>query len=350
MAPKILTARHLNRALLARQLLLHRARRSVPDVVQRMGGIQAQYAPSSYVALWSRLDAFRRAALTRALVRRSVVQGTLMRSTIHVVSAADYPLLAGGIRDARRAWWLRVAKTRGLADLDYAAIAALLRRELGSGPRRAHELVAALVDAGYPKEAWEGAGLWVDMVRAPPSGTWERRRADLYALADTWLSNNAAASETEAPTHLVRRYLGAFGPAPLSDVANWAGVPVTSFAATDLSRLRRFHDEAGAELIDLPRAPLPDPDTPAPVRFLPTWDAALLAHARRTGVLPEQYRPEIFHTKNPHSVGTFLVDGSVAGTWRFDGERVRTDSFTPLPRSTRHELERETERLTAFHR
>lgn len=351
MPHRVLTTRHLNRALLARQLLLGRVRRSVPDAVERMGGIQAQYAPSAYIALWSRLEQFDRATLTRSLTRRSVVQGTLMRSTIHIVSAADYPLLAAGIRAPRREWWMRVAKSRGIDDLDHAAIAPVLRRELAAGPRRRQDLVDALVAAGYPKEAWEGAGLWVDMVRVPPSGTWERRRADLYALAETWLPGDHAAAEAAGLTHLLHRYLGAFGPAAPADAADWAGVPVAALTeAAERTRLRRFRHEDGTELIDLPRAPLPDPATPTPLRFLPTWDAVLLAHARRTAVLPEDHRPAIFHTRNPHSVGTFLVDGSVAGTWRFDGAKVVTHPFAPLPRAVRRELSDEADRLAAFHR
>jgi DNA glycosylase AlkZ-like len=113
--------------------------------------------------------------------------------------------------------------------------------------------------------------------------------------------------------------------------------------------LRRFRDERGGELIDLPRAPLPGPDATAPVRFIPTWDATLLVHARRTRILPEVYRDRVFNTKTPHSVPTFLVDGTVAGTWRYEQGRVQTKPFDPLPRSARRELEDEAARLAAFH-
>jgi hypothetical protein len=114
--------------------------------------------------------------------------------------------------------------------------------------------------------------------------------------------------------------------------------------------LRRFRDEEGEELLDVPRAPLPHPDTPAPVRFLPTWDAVLLVHARRTGVLPEGYRQQIFPTTMPQSVGTFLVDGSVAGTWRFEGDRIRWEAFVRLDRATRRELDDEAEQLAVLYR
>ena len=120
-------------------------------------------------------------------------------------------------------------------------------------------------------------------------------------------------------------------------------------AALEKLRLRRFRDEDGKELVDLPRAPLPDPDTPAPVRFLPAWDATLLTHARRTGILPEPYRPRVFDTKTPHSVGTFLVDGAVAGTWRPERNRIVTTAFARLSRDVKREVDEEAERLAAFH-
>jgi hypothetical protein len=164
-------------------------------------------------------------------------------------------------------------------------------------------------------------------------------------------SPGALERRTAGLDHLVRRYLAGFGPASSRDVADWAGLPVKDVArALERLTLRRFRGEAGAELLDLPRAPLPPPDTPAPVRFLPTWDATLLVHARRTGILAEEYRPLVFNTKTPHSVPTFLVDGAVAGTWRFEDGEVRLEPFGRLDRSTQRELREEADRLAAFHR
>lgn len=348
MAERVLTTRELNRALLARQLLLGRSDLPLVRAVERIGGIQAQYSPSAYIGLWSRLSDFDRDALTKAMERRRLIQATLMRATIHIVSAGDYARFLEGIRTVRREWWSRVGR-RQAESIDMEKVARLLRRALADGPRRQRELVELLQAEGFPRMAWSGAGMWLDMVRVPPSGTWEQRRADLYGLADGWVQHRSA-TEAEGRVHLLRRYLGAFGPAPLTDAANWAGLPVAALrpAAATL-RLRRFRDEAGGELLDLPRAPLPDPDTPAPVRFIPTWDAILLAHARRTQVLPEAYRPRVFDTKTPHSVPTFLVDGAVAGTWRCEKGRIRLEPFGRLPGDTRRELVEEAERLTAFH-
>jgi hypothetical protein len=341
---RTLTERELNRALLARQLLLERAELPLPRALERVGGIQAQYAPSSYIGLWSRLAGFERDDLTRALERRTVVQGTLMRVTIHLVSARDYPLLAEGVRERRRQWWL--TSHRGRSDARKIAAAARRARSfLTDGPRRRSELVEHL---GVDSVTWNGVGVWIDLVRAPPSGTWEQRRADLYAAAEDWLGPSDATAE-QGLDLLVRRYLGGFGPASLKDVASWAGLPAAMLApAVERLRLHRFRDESGAELFDVPRGPLPDADTPAPVRFLPTWDATLLVHARRTQILPERYRPRVFNTKTPQSISTFLVDGRVAGTWKHERGRVHVDSFEPLPREERRELTEEGERLAAF--
>jgi Winged helix DNA-binding domain len=341
-AERVLTQRELNRALLARQLLLERVRLSIPRALERLGGIQDQYAPNAYIRLWSCLDAFERGHLTRALERRSVVQATLMRATIHVVSSRDYWPFAVAIREPQRAWWLRVQKPRP-SERALERQAETLRALLADGPRRQEELVAAV------GRRWGMVGPWLELVRVPPSGTWESRRANLFQTAELWVGPEDV-DPAEALDHLVRRYLAAFGPASPADIAQWAGMRRGDLAPA-LSRLslRRYRGEAGEELLDLPRAPLPDPETPAPVRFLPTWDAVLLVHARRTGVLPEEHRPSIFSTKMPQSVGTFLVDGAVAGTWRYSDDRVRWEPFARLDRRTSREVSDEADRLTEFH-
>jgi hypothetical protein len=209
------------------------------------------------------------------------------------------------------------------------------------GPRRQEELVEVV------GRSWGMVGPWLELVRVPPSGTWDARRANLFQTAERWLGPEDVGMD-DALDHLVRRYLGGFGPAAASDIARWAGVKPRDVApALERLSLRRFHDETGGDLLDLPRAPLPHPETPAPVRFLPTWDAVLLVHARRTGVLPETYRSRIFPTTMPQSVGTFLVDGVVAGTWRYDG-RVTWEAFGRLDRASTREVAAEAERLAAF--
>jgi hypothetical protein len=231
-------------------------------------------------------------------------------------------------------------------DRELRQAAKRVRAFLADGPRRHAEIAEALGD-----RVWRpGIDVWVDLVRVPPSGTWERRRADLYGLAEQWVGPQPALAEEEAIEHLVRRYLGAFGPASRNELGDWAGMRIGALGGVlERMKLRRFRDEEGRELLDLPRAELPAAETRAPGRFLPTWDATLLVHARGTGILPERYRERIFHIRTPQSEPTFLVDGEVAGAWRHERGRIRLAPFHRLTREERNELEEEAERLAAFH-
>ena len=335
---RTLTQRQLNRALLSRQLLLERGRMELPEALERIGGIQAQYVPSMYTGLWSRVAGFERAALNEALERHTVLQGTLMRTTIHLVSRADYWPFALAVRAERRAQWMRQhPQPTGRA---MSAAARTLKRRLDGGTLRRNEVEALL---GKSRAA--GIHTWLDLVRAPPSGTWERRRADLYAAAEDWIGPPEVGVPA-AMEHLVRRYLAGFGPASAKDVASFTGLaPVTLRPLLERIELERYASEHGEVLLDLPGAPLPDPDTPAPPRFLPTWDATLLVHARRSGLLPERHRARIFHTKNPQSLPTFLVDGAVAGAWRHEQGGIRLDPFERLGAAGISAVREEAERL-----
>jgi hypothetical protein len=329
--------------LLERQFLLSRRREGLPRALERLAGIQAQYAPSMYIGLWSRLAEFERDSLTRALERRTVIQATLMRSTIHLVSARDYWPFAAGTRDARWESWQR-AYRRGPSPRAMLAAARKLEQELTGGPRTRAELLDGIDAARFG-----GASTRLNLVRVPPAGTWERRRADLFGRAEDWIGPAPPVSAAEGIDLLIRRYLRAFGPASVADVASWAGMQLTPVkAALEKMELRQFRDEQGGLLLDVPRAPLPDADTPAPARFLPTWDATLLVNCRRTQILPEEHRPKIFHVKKPQSETTFLLDGAVAGTWTQDRGRVRLHPFGRLSRADRDELEAEAELLAAF--
>jgi len=336
--------RQLNRAVLARQLLLERSALPLHRVVERMAGVQAQYIPSAYVGLWSRVEGFWRDDLTGALERGSVIQGTLMRGTIHLVSRADYWPMAAAIRTMMRDWWLRVSRS-GHTVAEMEDLADRVRVVLAEGPRKRADLIDEL---GIDNGAWSGVGSWVELVRVPPSGTWESRRADLYGLATEWVGPDGAVPAAGAE-HLIRRYLAGFGPASREDIKSFTGFGLTEIdQILERSRVRTFVDEAGAMLVDVPGAPLPDPDTPAPVRFLGTWDATLLVHARRAQILPEDFRGRIFHTRAPHSFNTFLIDGQVAGTWREEGGKIRLEPFYPVPSRFRRDLEEESKRLAAL--
>jgi hypothetical protein len=336
--------RELNRALLARQGLLERFPPDVPAALRRIGGLQAQYAPAMYIGLWSRVAGLERDAVTRALEDRSAIQATLLRSTIHLVAADDFWPWAVAVRSARRESFLRGRPDAPPAPA-MARAARTVRRRLAGGP-----LLRRDIEGLLGKEAARGVGLWLDLVRVPPLGTWERRRADLYGLAEDWLPP-VEVSKADAVARVVGSYLSGFGPAPPDDIANWAGMKITDVKrALARIELRRFRGPDGEELLDLPDAPLPDPDTPAPPRFLPVWDATLLVHARRTQILPEELRPRVFNIRLPHGVSTFLVDGAVAGAWRFEGGRVVVEPFVRLDPADRQAVDEEAERLALYSR
>ena len=346
MAERTLTERQLNRALLERQMLLRRRRQPLSKALERIGGIQAQYAPSMYIGLWSRLEGFERERLTRSLERRAVVQGTLLRATIHLVSPRDWWRWAIAVRRERRQRWLRYHKGDPSAR-EMAAAARSVRARLAEGSATRAELIEMI---GKGPAGLNGVSLWLDLVRAPPSGTWERRRADLLADARLWLGDPPQVSEAEATIDLVRSYLRGFGPATAGEIADWAGLAIRQIAGALAGLdLRRFRAADGAELFDLPRMPLPAADIPAPPRFLPTWDATLLAHTRRTQILPERHRRRVFGTPTPQSVPTFLVDGQVAGSWRYEKGRIVLSPFQRLDRATRRALDSEAEGLAALH-
>lgn len=312
-------------------------------MLDKIGGIQAQYAPAMYVGLWSRMRDVGRADVTSALERRTAVQGTLLRSTIHLVSKADYWPTVLAVRAHRQDWHLRVIK-HDPPESAWSAAADRLRAALADGPMHRRQLDELL---GAPFRT--GINLWIDLVRVPPSGTWERRSADLFGLAEDWVGPETGTPE-DGEDLLVRRYLQGFGPARPAEIASWAQLPVKIVAATlDRLETRSFRDDQGKSLVDLPRATLPDAETPAPVRFLPTWDATLLVHARRTQILPEEHRGKVFSTKRPHSIGTVLVDGQVAASWRYAAGAVEIEEFRPLTRTERREVDDAAAQLDAFH-
>lgn len=344
---RTLTARELNRTLLERQSLLARTKSPIPKALERIGGIQAQYAPAMYIGLHARTAGFERDRLTAALERRSVVQGTMMRVTIHLASKRDYWHWVIGIRQPRRQAWAKAAHRMGSTS-GMPQLAKRLRKRLAADEtitgKELKELAGSNIRAN-------GAGLWLDLVRVPPSGTWEHRRADLYAAAEDWLGPEPEVDPAVALADLISSYLRGFGPSTRDEIANYCGLRKADIeAALDTLRLRSFRAEDGAELLDLPRQPLPDPETPAPVRLLPVWDSTLLAHARRALILREEDRSKVFSTKTPHSVNTFIVDGVVEGTWRFEKDRVLVEPFGKLDRAVKRELDAEAERIAELQR
>jgi hypothetical protein len=354
-AVRVLTVAELNRALLARQLLLRRERLSVTRAIERVGALQAQWPPSPYLALWSRLESFRRENLTRAVESRRVVKATLMRATLHLVTARDYLAYAGLLLEKRVAWAEgQLAQHPGNTDIER------LVRELvahaGERPRTRPELLELLgqpklvIDERRPSLVWHLLAAKAALVHGPSSSRWRMHTAGgTHVPAATWLGSEGAGG-IDAAVHLLRRYLAAFGPATRADIAHWTGLPIGTIepALTQL-QLRRFRDERERELVDLPRAPLPPASTPAPPRFLPRWDSVLLAHNDRSRILPDAYRKSAIQ-QGGDVLSTFLVDGLVAGTWHIEDGRVRLEPFERVGRETRRELEREGRALQEFHR
>ena len=342
MGERILTLRELNRTLLLRQLLLRRERLPAARAIERVGALQAQWAPAPYVALWSRLEAFERAVLEQALSRGSVVKALLMRATMHLVSARDYPWLDACVREART-----LARVRGVEPPE----ARVVKRALALTRERPHtrpELMRAL---GYDPRTQDLRELremsWVialaRLEQTPEAAFWSFRGSPLLRPAEHELP-----PRSEAAAYLIRRYLGAFGPATRADVSAWSGVPIRDLdPGFESLGLRTFRDEAGRALLDLPRAPLADGDVPAPVRLLPRWEEILLAHKDRTRVLPDEYRKQVIAV-NGDVRQAILVDGFVAGFWGRDGDRVTVHFFAPLPRQARREVEEEAARLAAW--
>jgi hypothetical protein len=338
---RVLSPRELNRALLARQLLLERRRAPVARSVERLCALQAQYSPSPYIALWSRVAGFRKAELTRALERKQVVRATLMRITLHLVSARDYPYFAAVWMPATQEATPRVT-AETIAELSRVVQAAATTPVT-------HEQIEALAAA-------EMGGRWrtrclAPLVHLPPSGTWRFHGRPQLQVAQKWLGVELP-SRQDGAERLARSYLAAFGPATQSDVLRFAGMRVGDLRpGLERLELRRFRDESGRVLLDLPRAALPDPDTPAPVRFLPKWDHALLAHDDRTRILPEELQTTVIR-KNGDVVPTFLVDGVVGGMWSVarakDKATLRLEPLAPVPRRVRAKLEEEGERLVRW--
>lgn len=316
----VLSRRALNRALLARQVLIGRRRLSALEMIEHLVGLQAQVPNNPYIALWSRLESFRHEELSGLMNDRRVVRIALMRSTIHTVTAGDcmelrpllQPMLERGMMGNHR---------KRLGGVDLKAVAAAGRELVDERPRTFAEVGALLA------ERWPGSDAdalaqavrsWVPLVQVPPRGIWGMGGAIAHTSAEAWLGG-ALASEPSLEKMLLR-YLAAFGPASVQDLQTWCGLTRLREVMERLRpRLLLFRDERGAELFDLPEAPRPDPETPLPPRFLPDYDNVILSHADRTRIVPEETKRMI---SLPNGLRpTVLVDGFVAATWKIERER-----------------------------
>jgi hypothetical protein len=338
----VLSRRALNRALLVRQLLLERAPLPAATAIHHLVGLQAQQPLSPYVGLWSRLADFQPSELARLINERKVVRIALMRSTIHSVTAEDClalrPLVQPVLERGHQG-----AFARHLDGLDLEKIGAAGRALVEQQPRTGNELGRLLAERwpGRDRLALANAvRAFVPLVQPPPRGIWGQGGQARLTSAEHWLGRPLAAMPVE---EMILRYLGAFGPASVRDVQAWSGLTRLGAAVEGLRpRLVTFRDENGVELFDLPDAPRPDPDTPAPPRFLPEYDNALLSHTDRTRIVTPDQGRRIF------TRGALLVDGFVRGAWRVKDGELELELFEPLSKKDAAAVEDESERLVEF--
>jgi hypothetical protein len=319
MTGKTLPDLERNRALLARQFLLERTTLPPLRLLDRLVGLQAQTPRSPYTAMWSRIARFDPMALSRLIESRKAVRIALMRSTIHLVSAADALLLRPLIvpivmKEISAPTW-----AKQLVGVDLELLAREARTILEAAPRTPKQLggeLAATFPDNPPAALAHAARSLLPLVQIPPRGLWDASGPTTVTTAECWLGKPVAADSTWDAVLL--RYLGAFGPATAADAVTWAKVPGMADVIERLRpRLAVLRDDKGRELFDLPRAPRPPASTPAPPRFLPDYDNVLLSHVDRSHLITDEHRKAVW-TSNGVLPGTLLVDGSVAASWRVD--------------------------------
>jgi hypothetical protein len=335
-----LSLRALNRATLHRQHLLARTGHTAVQMVEHLVGMQAQAPFPPYTGLWTRIEHFQPDELADNLLNRHVVRIVLMRGTVHLVSAADacflrplvQPLLDRDIHTNQQ-------HARHLTGLDLSKLADAARLVLAERPHTAKELGAALAERWPDREptalAHAARGV-LPLVQVPPRAVWGRSGQTAYHTAEHWLDREL--DKSPDPGRMIQRYLAAFGPATIADMQTWAGL--TRFREiVETLDLRTFRTDDGRVLYDLPDAPRPDEDTPAPVRLLPEFDNILLSYADRTRVMTDEHRKRLFGVKNGVFPGTFLVDGFLRGSWRLTKQRKSAVlTLTPWARTTKKDL------------
>ena len=352
MRSDVLTRRQLNRAMLARQMLLAREEVSAVEAVERLCGLQAQEPKPPFIGLWTRIAGFQPADLHRALHEREVVRATLMRATLHLMSAADYVAFRPAMHPVMTQA-LRVLGARA-EGLDVDTLLPVARTLLEERPRTFDELRPLLVEA-FPQVNDRALGYAVrthlPLVMVPTQDRWAFPAAARFAPAESWLETSLSDAAT-ALEALTLRYLAAFGPATAADVQTWSGLQRMKRVLDGLRpELSVFNDERGRELFDLPGAPRPDEEIPAPPRFLPEFDNLVLSHADRIRVLADEHRGQVV-TKNLRVRATFLWDGFVAGTWQVERKKqaatLQITPFAPLPAGAADALAEEGASLLRF--
>jgi hypothetical protein len=349
----MLGPRALNRALLARQLLLERRPWGAEAAIEHLVGLQAQAPLAPYVGLWSRLEGFRPGPLSEAIVERRVVRASLMRATVHMVTARDALTLRPLIQPVLERGFRASPFGRRLAGVDLGPILADGRAFVDERPRTSPE-VATFLGERWPELPAESlayaTSYLLPLVQVPPRGVWGATGPAARTTMDGWLGRPLDADGSL--DDLVLRYLAAFGPATVMDIGAWSGLTGLRSTVERLRpRLEIIRDDRGRELFDVPGAPRPDADTPAPARFLPEYDNVLIGHSDRSRIIPAGRRIPL-PPGNGATMGTILVDGLFAGSWRVrtyaDGTTLAIVPFEPIPHAERIALEAEGHRLLAF--
>jgi Winged helix DNA-binding domain len=353
MAHGLLTLRDLNRATLARQMLLGRERVKPLRAIERLMGLQAQWPKPPHVGLWSRVEGFERADLLGLLRGREAVRATMMRGTLHVVSAKDYIAFRQPLQPMLTRGTFAVLRERAKG-IDVDEVAATARRCFAEGPRTFEQVREALARV-HPKADHRAmahiARLGVALVQVPTSvDAWGFPGAPEFALAESWLAENPHPSEKL--DDLVLRYLAAFGPATAGDVQTWSGLQGVKETLEGLRpKLAVLRDERKRELYDLPKSPRPGPDAVAPAVFLPEFDNLVLAHTDRRRFVADRHRKRVY-LPGLRIAATFLVDGFVAGTWsverKKDAVTLSVEPFEPLTKKTQGDLAAEADGLVRF--
>jgi hypothetical protein len=344
----VLSRRALNRALLARQMLLRREPISPEAAIERLVGIQAQAPYAPYVGLWTRLDGFSHDDLSALLLDRRAVRIVLMRSTVHLVSARDCLSLRPLMQPVLERQFRGSQYSKRLAAMDIGAIAAAGRAVLDERPMTTTDAAKVLCERWPDADAESVAHVLrmaLPLVQVPPRGVWGQGGPPLCTTAEHWLERPLAVDPS--PDEMMLRYLAAFGPATVADVQAWSGLTRLREVAERLRpQLRAFRDEDGNELLDIPGAPLPDADTPAAVRYLPEYDNALLSHADRTRIIKPGHSPRVF------TRGGLLVDGFVRGAWTVSRAKgvatLKVEAFAKISKAERRDVEEEGARLLEF--